>query len=72
MAGAPADWEKNVAELKKALERSVTLAQELRQVSHNIDIQVARSRKLLKKNPKVNFSQAIQKGEALLPTSMGS
>jgi hypothetical protein len=67
MAVEPEECLKLVADLKKAIARTQSLAQEIMCVSHEIDVQLARSRKLTKRIPKVNFSQAIQDSDSPPP-----
>lgn len=64
VAMEPEECLKLVADLKKAIARTQSLAQEITHVSHEIDVQLARSRKLTKRVPKVNFSQAIQESDS--------
>jgi hypothetical protein len=51
--------QENLRCLRENISKCKGLAQDLKSISHEIDVQIARSQKLLKKKPKELFSQAI-------------
>ncbi|MDB6124035.1 MAG: hypothetical protein JWQ71_3028 [Pedosphaera sp.] len=53
-------WQKTVQELKAAVAKSNELSQDMQKTSTEMDVELARSRKLVKKKPKLSFSKEIR------------